>query len=257
MQQLIGVARDNAAAAASQADAMAGLRAASEAQERVMREQADSTNKAAVAAQAGADAGNAHAIAAGEANKINREALIAIDRPWIALDFKIPEDELLTFTDTHIEIHVILNAKNIGRSPAMRINCAVWFFPDMVEVGHIINDRRLTDVPPSRDQSGHGRMLFPEKDFSEKFFGEVSIEAFKDAIEAQKKETTSELFQDEGRPAVIAIAWYAIPGDRWRRHTAIVGEIVNTLPRRYGFTGIKGTFRDFEIVESFISGRAT
>src|SRR5947209_3358192 len=139
-------------------------------------------------------------------------------------------------------MHVILNAKNVGRSPAMRINTVVWFFPDTIEASRAINDVRLRDVSPSRQLSGHGRMLFPEKDFSEKFFVEVSIGAFMDSIEAQRKEDTSGLFLDEGRPAVVAMAWYAVPGSTSPRHTAIVGEIANTLPRKYGFTGVKGAF---------------
>jgi hypothetical protein len=223
----------------------------------VAAQAADEARDAIKAAQASADAANAHASAAEEANRINRGVLTAIDRPWIALGLRIPENELLTFTDTHIEIHLILNAKNIGRSPTMRINCVVWFFADAIEASHAINDVRIRDVPPSRQLSGHGRMLFPEEDFSEQFFVDVSIEAFKESIEARGKEDTPGVFQDEGRPAVVAIAWYAIPGDTLPRHTAIVREIINTLPRRYGFTGSKGTFSDFEIVESFISGRAT
>jgi hypothetical protein len=71
VQDLLDTARANATAAASQAEAMKQLHAASEAQERVMREQAatmaaslDLTRQAADAAQASANAANTHATAA-------------------------------------------------------------------------------------------------------------------------------------------------------------------------------------------------
>jgi hypothetical protein len=59
--------------------------------------------KAISAAQASADAANAQAGAAVEANKINREVLIAIDRPWIAVRMEIPEGEPVTFGAEAIE----------------------------------------------------------------------------------------------------------------------------------------------------------
>jgi hypothetical protein len=58
-----------------------------------MREQAttmaaslDLTKRAADAAQASANAANTQAVAAEEANKINRDLLIATQRPWISVD---------------------------------------------------------------------------------------------------------------------------------------------------------------------------
>jgi hypothetical protein len=146
MQQLIGVARDNAAAATAQADAMAGLRAASEAQERVMREQADLTNKAALAAQASAAAANAHAVSAEDANKINRDLLIATQRPWISAKLNIAGD-LQYRSDGAAVIPITCTLKNTGRTPAI----FVW--------PHI---RGVLQGPTGKNNAGLQRLFMTE-----------------------------------------------------------------------------------------------
>jgi len=230
-------------------------------QERDTRDSITEAARAASAMRDAADAANAHARAAEEGNKINREALVTSNRPWIALEITIPEDSLLMFTDTHIELSVKLTAKNMGRSPATRINPIVWFYPDMTEAARTVTQIGIPDIPADKYLAGHGRMLFPEKEFSHEFFLRLPIDTFKNSIKTLNENLAKDqillCIQDEGRPAVVAIAWYSIPGGGLARYTAIVGEIVNTLPERYGFTGTKGAFTNFEIVESFVSGRAT
>jgi hypothetical protein len=118
MQDLLDTARDNATAAASQAEAMRQLHAASEAQERVMREQAESmaasldlTKRVAEAAQASARAAMLHAT-----------TVVNTEMPIVRLDMiqirdhntgEIISDGVLP---RHFDIHVWF--KNFGRTPA-------------------------------------------------------------------------------------------------------------------------------------------
>ena len=76
----------------------------------------DLASRAADAAQASAIAANTHATAAEEANKINRDLLIATQRPWISVKIG---DQRNAESGANIPLRFIL--KNIGRTPAVRV----------------------------------------------------------------------------------------------------------------------------------------
>ena len=68
------------------------------------------------AAQAGADAANTHAQAAEEANIINREILIASNRPWVKVGITI--DRPLEYDEHGAILGIMYVLRNVGRTPA-------------------------------------------------------------------------------------------------------------------------------------------
>jgi hypothetical protein len=93
---------------------------------------ADEARDAIIAAQAAATAANAHVRAAQEANRINREALISTNRPWIRIDMDVVKGEPVIITSEHIEAAVQIKVTNIGRSPATEVSFKIQLFPDLV-----------------------------------------------------------------------------------------------------------------------------
>lgn len=108
MQQLLHAAQDNAAAAASQAAAMTGLRTAAEAQERTMQQQAKAMTAVAEAAQKSAD--------------IARRALTELERPLLVVE--VPEPGITVDASGKIEFAGLpkWEATNYGRSPAILVD---------------------------------------------------------------------------------------------------------------------------------------
>jgi hypothetical protein len=172
------------------------------------------------ATQASADAANAHARSAAEANKINREVLIAIDRPWISVRMKISEGEPVIFAADKISVGIAIVVKNIGKSPAAGINCRVELYPDLVAANQRIRRMDLREIPNLA--SGEGRVLFPDQEFAEEWGASASTVVFRkflreaasaaSAIEADTAET--EPF-NEGWPAVIAAVWHLVARISW------------------------------------------
>jgi hypothetical protein len=109
MQKLLTVARDNAAAAASQAEAMGKLHAVSETQERVMRDQAKAMSDIANAAARSAD--------------IARRVLAELERPFIVVevvDLGKFVNDLWIFDFSQPSAH--WQVANYGRSPATLVD---------------------------------------------------------------------------------------------------------------------------------------
>jgi hypothetical protein len=204
------------------------------------------------AAQAGADAANAHARAAAEANRINREALIATDRPWMAVKLSIPEGGPIVFGGDEIEVKISIFMKNVGRSPATRVNYYLRLYPDLAGADQDIREMTIIHSPIAHS-AGFGKILFPEEDFSEERIVTTSAIEFKN----QLQRPYAQIMNGQGRPAVMASVWYNIPGDGTPRHITIASEFSNTEPGRYGFDGTEGRFAKVELVGSYLSARAT
>jgi hypothetical protein len=219
------------------------------------------------AAQASAAAANAHARAAEEANKINREVLTVIDRPWIGVRMEIPEGKPVIFGTDEIQATIKIFAKNVGKSPATKVNYNIELCPDSVAANDRVNSmgRDLREVPNLA--AGYGRLLIPDQEFSIERSITTSVAEFRKFLQetasaAQADEAdTSEVGEAEpfyeACPAVIAAVWYGIPSDRLPRHTIIVGQITNTAPGKIGFDGSEGMFPNVEIVESPMGNRAS
>lgn len=103
-QELTEIARNNAAAAASQATAMAGVRDAIEAQESHMRAQNMVLSNTASAMERSAD--------------ISARALIASQRPWVFADVKVG-GPLQIQQNGDVTIRLDFTMKNVGNSPAL------------------------------------------------------------------------------------------------------------------------------------------
>jgi hypothetical protein len=215
------------------------------------------TRRTVVEAQATAEAANTHARAAEEANRINRQILIAANRPWITVRMAIPDGAPLIFTADRITTRIKITAKNIGRSPATNINFSIEFYADMVTANKRLNSITFKDAVGG-SLTGFGRMLIPDEDFSEERNVHISANEFKNAIrEGALHEIGDDESLDQGCPAVLAAVWYNVPADRLPRWSIIVREIRNTEPRQFGFNGTEGEFPNVEIVESFVSARVT
>jgi hypothetical protein len=80
------------------------------------------------AAKASADAANAHAIAAAEANAINREILVTSNRSWIAIIAIYPTGPIY-MDENGMIIDLAVNMKNVGRSPARDVFLACQIYP--------------------------------------------------------------------------------------------------------------------------------
>jgi hypothetical protein len=208
------------------------------------------------AAQRSADAANRHARAAQDANRINREALITANRPWIKIEIDIPEDEPLIFTAEDIEVTINIRLKNIGRSPATRINVRIEFYPDLQSAWKRVSSLWEIDMP-SGGTYGAGRMLFPDESFSERHTRRTSAIKFRERIGKPIPGHEEDGPIEQDRPAIMGAAWYYIPGAPLPKHTVIVGEIVDKSRRRYGFDGSEGTFPGIEFEESIVSGEVT
>jgi hypothetical protein len=109
MQELLTAARENTAAAASQADAMKRLHEAASAQERAMQEQAEAMTAVATAAAQSAD--------------IARRALTELERPYIAVEVTDPGIQVdMTGKFSFLPSQPRWEAINYGRSPAILID---------------------------------------------------------------------------------------------------------------------------------------
>jgi hypothetical protein len=86
---------------------------------RVADRAATEAKDAIVAAQAGAYAATTHALAAEEANKINRDLLIATQRPWISVDLTPAND--LIYRDDGAYLQITCTMKNVGNTPALYV----------------------------------------------------------------------------------------------------------------------------------------
>ena len=196
-----------------------------------------------VAAQTGANA-------AEEANKINREILIATNRPWITVTLAMRQGKPLMFTVDKIIAYIEVTVKNIGRSPATGVGFIVELYPDSVAANRRINNINLIDVVGA--VTGLGRMLVPDDEFSATREVDTSLEDFKRAIRegALMEIDNGEPF-DQGWPTVVATVWYKIPADPIPKYTVAVGDILNTLPGQIGFNGTEGEFCEIKIADSF------
>jgi hypothetical protein len=126
MQKLLTVARDNAAAAASQAEAMGKLHAVSETQERVMRDQA----------KAMADIANAAARSA----DIARRVLVELERPFIVVevvDLGEFVNDLGRFDFSQPSAH--WQVANYGRSPATLVDRILRWTTETGQLPHAID----------------------------------------------------------------------------------------------------------------------
>jgi hypothetical protein len=120
------------------------------------------------AAKASADAANAHAIAAAEANAINREILVASNRPWIAITEIYPGGPIY-MDENGMIIDLAVNMKNIGRSPARDVYLACQIYPRIMPDLYGM-DKMKTACQNVRQQAVNsanlvgGDALFPEQD---------------------------------------------------------------------------------------------
>jgi hypothetical protein len=205
------------------------------------------------ATQASADAANTHARAAEEANRINRELLIATNRPWVVVQATIPEGAPVVVTADQIGARIRVRAKNIGRSPAADIHCSVELYPDVVAANQKLESITLADI--ARSLPRFGRMLIPEEEFCQTQTVHTALDEFKEMIRqrAGVEIGKGEPF-DQGCPGVLAMVSYTIPGDRMPRYTAIVRRIQNAQPGQIGFNGTQGEFFNVAIVESSFGG---
>jgi hypothetical protein len=86
----------------------------------VAAQAANEARDAIKATQASADAANTHAAAAEEANRINRDLLIATQRPWIFAESMAPAGPL-EYTGGGVRLRITCTLKNIGRAPAIYV----------------------------------------------------------------------------------------------------------------------------------------
>jgi hypothetical protein len=215
------------------------------------------------AAQCTAAAANTHARAAQEANRINREALVATNRPWIRIDMDVVKGEPVIITSEHIEAAVQIKVTNIGRSPATEVSFKIEFFPDLVAANRRVSNMNIQEIEGAAAR--YGQILFPEQHFCEKRWIRTSVAEFvavvreaaafatdADSADANENETFR-----EGWPAAIAVVWYRIPVSAEPRHTVIVGQIKNTALGKIGFDGSEGEFTTVAMIESPMGNRAT
>jgi hypothetical protein len=237
MQSLLSAAQDTAAASASQVNAI-------EAQERVMREQAetmaaslDFTKRAADAAQASANAANTHAVAAEEANRINRDLLIATQRPWVSARLTIAGD-LIYRDDGAAVLPITCTLKNIGRTPATsvwpRIRGVLQGPAGKNNVG--LQRLFMAEIRQSDDISRQfGHIIFPNQEIPV----ETAIILLNDEIKAsQAAEAEREILQI----AVIGFVEYQFTFPDQPRETGFIYMVLAEHPRlqRMTFT----IFRD-------------
>jgi hypothetical protein len=147
----------------------------------IARTSARAAERAAKAAQASANAANTQARSAEEANRINREALISTNRPWITFEVNIVPGTPVVFRAENIEATIQVDARNIGRSPATRVNFSVLMFPDIVAAQERLTNINFRAVPMIRQFMGYGTALIPDQ---EHYFAQIAQTSRQEFIDA-------------------------------------------------------------------------
>jgi hypothetical protein len=184
---------------------------------RVAAEAANEARDAITAAQASADAANAHAQAAEEANRINREVLIASQRAWVrVVDAKIGSQPL-RFDGNGASASIAFTIENIGNAPALNISV----HPSLVVLksgGPFPFQVQKEKCEAIRRSGFGGFTLFP----NETHPNVVGLKEFAFSVNASKRDV------DEGRSAspggkyigmhIVGCIDYTFPSDSIAHH---------------------------------------
>jgi hypothetical protein len=212
MQSLLRAARDNTSAAASQAQSMRQLHAVSEAQERVMREQAETMAATLDLTKRSTEIAETSANASLRSATVAERSLILADRPWIGISIKIIGSLVITDFSYEVEIAVVLS--NYGRSPAIKTACTVLACPS-VDIAASAHTEMIELARRSHAMMATpGRTLFPNSPRREDTF-KLSIR--RDHINVED--------EDAGF-FIVCCAYYGLPTGGRFRYITVMHEIV-------------------------------
>jgi hypothetical protein len=158
--------------------------------------------------------GEDSAKAAAKSADAAERGVIAADRAWIEISIDITGP--LKFGPEWIEIPARATVKNVGKSPATNVSFYINLYPDSAVASHKIDDevKHLKDMYPIALGSGYGQVLFPDATDVRERVCRIKRRDFiarikeVDAVETDDKDR--EPFT-KSRPALMVIAWYAIP----------------------------------------------
>jgi len=213
MQDLLRAARDNTTAAASQAEAMKQLHAVSEAQERVMREQAETMAASLALTQKSAEA-------ATKAADIAEKTLISTDRPWVGMDTKLSGRIVVDSGEYRVPVDITLT--NYGKSPALSVDYFIELCGS-VDTAVIRHHQMINSVQyMTALHSGFvGKTLFPGfPDLHSK-----RVTASRATIDGEREKAISSEGTDQAGLYIVACAYYRLPGAEFFRHTTAVHQI--------------------------------
>lgn len=146
MQSLLTAAHNTAAASASQVRAI-------EAQERVMREQTETMASNLGVAQKAAEA-------AKETADLTRLSIIASQRAWLTVDVSLAKrQERITFSRTGGVLPIMINMKNIGAHPAIKVSWHAWL---ILQMSNALQEQHLRCNNIRRGPFGIGPTIFPQ-----------------------------------------------------------------------------------------------
>jgi hypothetical protein len=185
---LIGVGLSQASHLKSSVDVAAG--AAKEAKDAIE------------AIQATATAAITHAVAAEEANKINRELLITSQRPWLSIE---PAPEIissLVFNEIGATVTIKFIVKNVGRSPALH----AWPFTRLILHGgdsYQMAQQALRQMVTGSPNTRYGFTVFPDPSQS----AEITVTVEPDQIAEAIKRFKARIVM----PIIAGVVFYRMP----------------------------------------------
>lgn len=169
-----------------------------------------------------------------------REATIAADRAWLSVSAEVGGPLVFEGDDVHVEISCV--ARNLGRSPAIKV---IWDRGLFGSAGAA--HQKIADNTRFRSLGSvsHGRVLLPSDEIRQDFELTMKRSEFIECCrEMAEIEPVSEA---RTFPSIIVGVQYALPGERTRRFTYMSYYILRVGDDPMDFDGSESKFDPSEI----------
>jgi len=179
-----------------------------------------SDRNAKISADAARDAGKA----AIESNRINRDAMIADQRPWVAVTVAMAGP--MTWNENGVNFPFLVICENTGRTPALNVSIDLRVHGDFSTKAPE-RQRSLADHVRSRPPY-MGFTIFPGKTLSQEISGAIGL-AELEWIKADWKNTFGDEY-DGIIPVLVGCVTYGCAFDNERRQTGFIRSIRRVRP---------------------------